>query len=177
MRKLFAECRVLRRRTVSLEIGERRGVADAFALIVQSDDVYRGGERRVRLGRVHRGGSGARGVFLVGDVDKLSRDCGPLLSGVLLAHLIADAPKKNRGMIAVAADEGAQVLFFPVPEDEVKIERRLLTFPGVEDLVHNQKTHPVGEFQQLRGRRVVGRADCGSPSPAGFPVAAARPAH
>ena len=62
-------------------------------------------------------------------------------------------------MVAVPADERAQVLLVPVREDEVEVERRLLPHPDVEGLVHDQEAHPVGQLEQLRRGRIVARAD------------------
>ena len=62
-------------------------------------------------------------------------------------------------MIAVAADLRAQVLLVPVGEEEVVIQFVLALKPAVEGLVHHDKTHFVGQFEQLRRGRIVAGAD------------------
>ena len=62
-------------------------------------------------------------------------------------------------MIAVAPDKGAQVLLVPVGEDEMEVERRLLPHPRVEDFIHDEKAHAVGQLQQFACGLVVRHAD------------------
>ena len=62
-------------------------------------------------------------------------------------------------MVAVAADQGAQVLFGPVVEQQVVIIRALAGSPAVKGLVHHEHPHPVAQIEQFRRRRIVTRAD------------------
>ena len=62
-------------------------------------------------------------------------------------------------MIAVAAQQRAQVLLVPVGEEQVEVERRLLPLPEVERFVHHEKAHPVGQLEQLGRGRIVAGAD------------------
>ena len=138
---------------------ELRLLADAFALIVEADDVHPCGERHVRLGKVHRRRHGARRVFGEDDAAQARTDGGSGRVGVLLAHLVANAPDDDGRVVAVAADHGAGVLLAPVVENEVEVVGRLLALPRVEHLVDDKEAHAVAEVEQLGRGRIVGQAD------------------
>ena len=62
-------------------------------------------------------------------------------------------------MVAIAPQHRAGIGLMPVGEDQVEVVRRLLLFPAVEHLVHDQEAHAVGQLQQLGRRRVMAHAD------------------
>ena len=41
----------------------------------------------------------------------------------------------------------------------MEVERRLLPLPDIERLVHHEKSHAVGQLEQLRRGRIVAHAD------------------
>src|SRR5262245_41901306 len=54
--KFCVERGILGRRAYTTNLAMGRRIANAFALVVQADDVHDGRQRHVRLGPVHRGG-------------------------------------------------------------------------------------------------------------------------
>ena len=77
----------------------------------------------------------------------------------LFEHLVADAPHKDRRMIAVAQDEIMQIPFVPLVEIAGIIVSRLLLSPHIESLIHHNKAHPVAQVEQFRSGRIVRTAD------------------
>ena len=77
----------------------------------------------------------------------------------LLEHLVADGPHQDRGVVTVAQDQVRQVALVPLVEEAGIVVLRLLAPPHVEALVHHDQSHRVAHVQQLRGRRIVRRAD------------------
>src|SRR4051812_3210602 len=60
-------------------------------------------------------------------------------------------------MIAVAADERAQILLVPIGEEQVIITGAFGLAPHIESLVHDDETHTVAQVQKLgRGRVMAG---------------------
>lgn len=125
---------------------EFRCVADAFALVVEADDIQHSGQRHLGRGVVHRHRGGVRGVFLMHDGVQCACDRRALLAGVLLTDFVTDAPQDHRRMIAVAPQHRAQVRLVPLREHQVEIQRGLLHLPTVEHLVHHQQAHAVGQL-------------------------------
>ena len=77
----------------------------------------------------------------------------------LLAAFVADGPQDDGRMVAVAADQGHEVLFRPFVE-EFRITVLLLRDrPGICKFIHYQETHPVAQVQELRRRGIVGGTD------------------
>src|SRR5262249_50226137 len=62
-------------------------------------------------------------------------------------------------MIAVPPDERAQSLLVPIVENQVEIKRSLLSMPAIKDLVQNQKSHLIGQFEQFGRWRIVACAN------------------
>ena len=79
----------------------------------------------------------------------------------LFGDFIADAPEHNAGMVAVAADQRAQILFVPEIEQVAAavIIAPLVLPPGIEGFVQDQETHLIGQVQQFRRGRIVAGAD------------------
>ena len=74
---------------------------------------------------------------------------------------VAGAPGDDGGVIAIAEDEIARVLFMPVvPENVVAVGLAVfLEFPDIEEFVDDEDAHAVAEGEEFRGRWVVGSAD------------------
>ena len=89
---------------------------------------------------------------------EFGRDFVPRL-GALLSHLVADAPENDTRMIAVAADQGAQVFVMPFREQQMIVISLFAPDPAVKRLIHHHHPQAVAEIQQLRGGRVVAGAN------------------
>src|SRR5580765_8818026 len=62
-------------------------------------------------------------------------------------------------MIAVAADECADVFFVPIRKEEVVIVAGLAANPAIEGFVHDDEPETIGDVEQFRSRRVVAGAN------------------
>src|SRR6185437_520528 len=111
---------------------------------------------RVIPGRADRGGHWARGVELLYLSGKLAANYDTL--GLrTFGNLIADAPKNNAGMIAVALDHGFNIALPPLLEIEAVVLRILTPRPAVEGLIDHQHAQAVAGIEEIgRGRIVTG---------------------
>ena len=147
-----------------------RVLADA---VVEAGDVHLVGQPVLDgvLRLVEAGRHGPRRVLLVADVGEPLRHLPPVRLR-LLEDLVPDAPHHDARVVAVAPDHVPQVALAPRVEVLAVAVLHLRHAPHVEGLVHDEQAHAVGGLEQLRGRRVVARADgvrrpCSSGSRAG----------
>ena len=134
------------------------------------------GSDRPRAIQGFYGGDQRRGAFhqifgrrIFGPVIGSEHRIGKRIVGII--HLIADAPKNDARMIAVAANEVRNVRDRPLRENFAVTEMagqggipagKPLVFRRrkfVKRFVHHEKTEAVAEIQKLRVRRIMTRAN------------------
>ena len=62
-------------------------------------------------------------------------------------------------MIAVATDPASDILFHPVIKKTGIIVTGFRTFPHIESLIDDEKTHLIGELHKFFRRHIVGGPD------------------
>ncbi len=60
-------------------------------------------------------------------------------------------------MVAIATNLRAPIDLMPIGKSPVIVVWSLLPKPHIKPLVHNDKSHPIGEIEQLRSRGIVAR--------------------
>ena len=131
---------------------ERTVVAAAgdFGFILVAQTVPKGAVRKQR-----RTGGVERADFL----RQLAGEEISVPDAGALEHFIADRPDDDAGMIDVALDVGRDVALPPVVEEKPVVMRCFVDMPSVKSLIDHKDSVFVAEIQELRGRRIVGRAD------------------
>ena len=78
---------------------------------------------------------------------------------LLSCDLVADAPDDDARVVAVARHHVADVGRRPLTEEAGVVVLVLGLVPAVEGLVHHEEAEAIGDVEQLRRGRVVGRAE------------------
>src|SRR5215471_663850 len=76
-----------------------------------------------------------------------------------IANFVAYTVNHDAGMIAVSLHRVARVAERPVAKIEMVIVRILADCPGVEHLIHHQKSHAVSQIKKFGRRRIVRSAN------------------
>src|SRR5215472_2672612 len=72
-----------------------------------------------------------------------------------ITNFVAHTVNHDAGMVAVSLDGVARIAERPVAKIEMVIERILADCPGVEHLIHHQKSHAVRQIKKFGRRRIV----------------------
>ena len=78
-----------------------------------------------------------------------------VLRVALLGDLVGEAPHEYAWVVAVAADEVAQVNLMPIVVEACVIIARLALSPHVKGFVEDEESHVVSKLKELRCGRVV----------------------
>ena len=93
------------------------------------------------------------------EVGLLQRQFVSVGSRPLFQHLVANAPDKDAGVVAVTKHQVGEVALVPLIEEARIVVLGLSAAPHVETLIHDDQTHRVAHRKQLGSGRVVTAAD------------------
>src|SRR5208282_4084278 len=158
-------------------VGEARSLRNVGVGAVKAVDIIVAGKvqgiheavSRGNIGLVASGGSRTGGVLFVADGDQLTRHFRAVRFK-LIGNLVADAVEDNAGVVAVAAQHGAQVGVVPLLEIKMVAVLRLaagvlgesvrpVTGPFIEGLIEDVKPKLIAQVVKLRGEGMMAGAN------------------